>query len=787
MRTRVLLLTLGLVLSITAAATAQNDDDPRIVGIQEAPAGGFDVFSYQLQTGEFQILAHLDQPGISQHCLVEARNNNLCVFINDDRGRARLLKFGLAEGEVNATFDLGMPHVLDAHYDPSDGSIYAISRDRSQHETVLWQIDPGDGNTRRIGAMPGEAWECSAAFDHTRGLYFVFGDKGEVNSIDVHSGEVRPTAYILGRLQAPHYVMYRQSFMGIFNAPDQTDPHNVQLALFNYNNRDLYPLQNRHRIEDDINVCGGALDYLSNNYIMTLSSGQFRFYDLAGTYLRTTANIGPEQKWIAGVARNIYDSNHQVSISGRLMMTNSGGCANPETMEGITGVVIHLDPLGLTTMPDQQGRFYFRAPPGHYRLRPELNARWDGVCPESDEFFTVEYERNAINDLKIILQTKEADGDDKLPDDELPGEMTEVDVEMQCPRLFSGQEFNYTVTVRNNGDALLNGFLVLNIDPSLEFINADQPPLLVEAEQLVWRVEDMPPGTAQVFNVEMKVPVFAGRNGLGPKICAIAELKTFGNDHSPEGGSSDEQMGKIGVADDCCQYVWTSYDPNDITVRPTGFGDRGLLMEEDRELSYTIHFQNLGKAPAIDVVILDTLDADLDLASLEFVRSTHEYSVSLLNDNILEFRFENIQLPGKEADKDGSHGMILYRARLNSNLPPATEIHNRAAIYFDLNEPVLTNTVLNTVAETATDVVDFADQSVLELRSHSNGLFVLHADGGLDGRLSVHSILGTTLLEQRLDGTSQTSIDLRGQPSGRYLLRVEHRGQVYVKQLVFVR
>ncbi len=787
MRTRVLLLTFCLLLSTAATAPAQNDDDPRVVGIQEAPAGGFDVFSYHLLREEFRILAHLDEPGLSQHCLIDTRTNNLCAFIHDDNGRSRLLKFGLVEGEVVDIVDLDMPHVLDAHYDPVNGNIYAISRDRARHETVLWQINPNDGALQRVGVVPGQVWECSAAYDQLEGLYYVFNDNGEINGIDVENGNALPTTRIIGRLQSLHYLRYRQSFMGMFYAPDQTDPRNVQLAVYNHINRDVEPMQKRYRIEEDINVCGSALDDLFNIYIMTMSSGQFRFYDLNGKYLRTTSDLGPEQKWIAGIARNIYDSNHHAMISGRVLMTNEGGCANAETMEGVRGIVVHLEPIGQRALSDPRGNFYFRAPPGNYRIRPELNARWEGICPESDEFFTVEYQRNAINNLEVVLQTKEADDDNIIPEDDLPGGLEDGGVSLRCPRLLSGREFTYTVNVHNSGEAALNGFLVLDVDPTLKFVNTDPQPLFVEADQIVWQVDEMPVDSRQVFQVTMKVPVLAGNDGLGPKMCAIAELKTFGIDPSPEGGSGEGGERRTLFEDGCCQYVWTSYDPNDISVRPTGFGERGILLPEDRELSYTIHFQNLGKAPAIDVVILDTLDADLDVASLEFVKSTHDYTVSLLNDNILEFRFEDIQLPGKQEDEDGSQGMVLYRVRLNDDLAAATEIHNRAAIYFDLNESVLTNTVVNTVAETATDVVDFADQSVLELRSHSNGLFVLHGAGRLEGRLSVHSILGTTVLEQRLDGLATANIDLRNQPSGRYLLRVELRGQIYVKQLAVIR
>jgi hypothetical protein len=47
----------------------------------------------------------------------------------------------------------------------------------------------------------------------------------------------------------------------------------------------------------------------------------------------------------------------------------------------------------------------------------------------------------------------------------------------------------------------------------------------------------------------------------------------------------------------------------------------------------------------------------------------------------------------------GSNGMFVYSIKLKPNLPYGTEIRNKAGIYFDYNEPVITNSVLNTLKE----------------------------------------------------------------------------------------
>jgi hypothetical protein len=59
----------------------------------------------------------------------------------------------------------------------------------------------------------------------------------------------------------------------------------------------------------------------------------------------------------------------------------------------------------------------------------------------------------------------------------------------------------------------------------------------------------------------------------------------------------------------------------------------------------------------------------------------------------LKFLFPNILLPDSNTNEVASHGFIQYSVKLNAGLPEGTLISNRADIYFDFNQPVLTNTV----------------------------------------------------------------------------------------------
>jgi len=140
---------------------------------------------------------------------------------------------------------------------------------------------------------------------------------------------------------------------------------------------------------------------------------------------------------------------------------------------------------------------------------------------------------------------------------------------------------------------------------------------------------------------------------------------------------------------DFCYQVINSYDPNMKEVYPVN-----ILPGYDDWFTYTIHFQNTGNAPAFNIRLRDTLDANLDINTFEVRGYSHPAIVSV-NGNILTVRFNNIMLPDSTTDYEGSMGYFQYRIKPISNLPLGTQIENTAYIYFDYNTPIITNTTQN--------------------------------------------------------------------------------------------
>jgi hypothetical protein len=189
--------------------------------------------------------------------------------------------------------------------------------------------------------------------------------------------------------------------------------------------------------------------------------------------------------------------------------------------------------------------------------------------------------------------------------------------------------------------------------------------------------------------------------------------------------------------------VVRSLDPNDI-VGPDGFGDQHWVLP-DAILPFTIHFENdprKATAPAQEVFVTHQLDSDLDGTTFRFtsagwgsnvvtvqagneqsfhaeVDSTNEdgspLSVTVdgsldLNSGRVSWAFRSLDpetgllpsdpfagfLPVNDASHKGE-GFVTFQVQPFSNRATGVRMDATASIVFDVNDPLLTNSIFNTI------------------------------------------------------------------------------------------
>ena len=166
------------------------------------------------------------------------------------------------------------------------------------------------------------------------------------------------------------------------------------------------------------------------------------------------------------------------------------------------------------------------------------------------------------------------------------------------------------------------------------------------------------------------------------------------------------------IAVDCQENIG-SFDPNDKLAFPTGYGAANYIEATDR-LEYKIRFQNTGTDTAFKVVILDTLSTFLDPATVVPGASSHSYSFERLEGNVLRFTFDNILLPDSTVNEPASHGFVAFEIDQQPGNPIGTLIENNAAIYFDFNDPIITNTVFHMIGEDFVEITVNQEDKTLD-------------------------------------------------------------------------
>jgi uncharacterized repeat protein (TIGR01451 family) len=206
-------------------------------------------------------------------------------------------------------------------------------------------------------------------------------------------------------------------------------------------------------------------------------------------------------------------------------------------------------------------------------------------------------------------------------------------------------------------------------------------PTYVNGDTVEWQVADF--GAINfftAFGLQMQTDTLAQ---AGQTVCVTVTL-------------SPDTVGDFNLNNNTLSMCWTvvnSYDPNIKEVFPTG-----EIAHSTEWLTYTIHFQNTGNAPAEHIYIEDTIDTNLDISSFQLLAYSHENLTQLFApQRRVRFSFPNINLPDSTNNEPESHGYIQYKIKRLLNLPPGTPISNTASIYFDFNPPIVTNTVTNNI------------------------------------------------------------------------------------------
>jgi hypothetical protein len=442
---------------------------------------------------------------------------------------------------------------------------------------------------------------------------------------------------------------------------------------------------------------------------------------------------------------SVYVGNDQtyIYISGAIFTDSDGDCIfdSGEPIVPNQTLIITDGTNSYTAMTNNLGQYSVLVPGGfNYTVTTMLNSNQTTSCNNN---ISVNTGSTNVGNINIGV--------------------TQIPIENLCVWNFNfgfvpGFSCQNPISVYNSGTVTSSGIVSFIVPPYTTFDYSSPAPDLISGDTLFWNVNNVAPGQSSYINLALLCDVSAPL-GTFIETCSSLELLGGGQNINPS-------------CENYCYWndVTGSFDPNDKNATPKGEGTQGNIAVDDDELTYLIRFQNTGTGPAVNIYITDTLVSMLDRSTLEMISASHPYEIEYYSNDVIRWRFNNINLPDSGANEVASHGYIAFKIKTTNTPVIGQTIENSANIYFDFNEPVITNTTLNTYADLAASISEL-DGKVLHLYPNpaNNVINVLSTIDG-NRTVEIYNISGTLILKKTVN-TKLSKIDITDFAKGMYIIK----------------
>lgn len=318
---------------------------------------------------------------------------------------------------------------------------------------------------------------------------------------------------------------------------------------------------------------------------------------------------------------------------------------------------------------NSEGDFRFSVPFGDYTLSCQpITANWE-LC-ESSFDVTVDAENIDLDQDFHARGLVDCAG---------------LEIDFSTPRLRRCFDNYYSVRVRNTGPQPSDATtLTLELDPFFDLTSVSVPYAQVGEDSIQVDLG------AIAVNDQIVFRIFFNLSCEAP----------LSMEHCLTGSLSDRNLCSHGrpVFTECQENIG-SFDPNDKRI----FNEDGIevdAVDKEEYIYYHIRFQNTGTDTAFTVRIIDPLSPALNVNTLEMLSASHPYTYSISDGPELIVNFENILLPDSTTNEPASHGFFKFKIKPLPEFDYGTSISNQAGIFFDFNEPVITNEATLSIQQT---------------------------------------------------------------------------------------
>jgi len=436
---------------------------------------------------------------------------------------------------------------------------------------------------------------------------------------------------------------------------------------------------------------------------------------------------------------------------------DANGCETTGAALPFIKIKLTSDTTEWETFTSQTGNYHFYTGQGQYNIIPNF---------ENPQYFNASPQTALVNFPSL-------DGLVYVQDFCITANGIHPDVEIVIAPLDNarpGFDTHYKIVYKNKGNQTLSGNIAFNYDEALlDYVSANQTPAAQISGRLTFDYLNLLPFENReiIAVLNLNSPVEQPPVNIDDELVFTAEINPVAADASPDDNYFTFRQTAIG-----------SYDPNDKTCL------EGNVVSTDnigKYLHYNINFENTGNADAVNVVIRDTINmGKFDLGSLQVLNSSHPVVVNI-KANIVEFIFENINLPPSIMNPIGGHGNVLFKIKTKGNLYPGDTVENTANIYFDYNAPIVTNEAKTTFA--VLNAEQFNRDTSIKLEPNPTRDFIKIRSKNTLQSVQLFDVNGR-ILQTAIENKKETTIDLSAVTKGIYFVKINSDKGSKIEKLI---
>ncbi|PLB19340.1 MAG: Internalin-like protein [Flavobacteriaceae bacterium FS1-H7996/R] len=334
-----------------------------------------------------------------------------------------------------------------------------------------------------------------------------------------------------------------------------------------------------------------------------------------------------------------------------------------------------------------------------------------------------------------------------------------------------GFNVNYKIKYKNKGNQSLSGSIQMNFQDDLLDLITSNPVVDAQSTNLLsWNYNNLQPFESKeiliTFNINTPLETPSVNGG---------DILNFSTTIYPITG--DET--KIDNTFTLNQTVVNSFDPNDKTCLEGNTVTPDLIGEY---VHYLIRCENTGTAEAVNIVIKDFIDiTKFDITSLIITDSSHGMTTKI-TDNVVEFIFENINLPFDDANNDG---YVAFKIKTLPTLLIGDVFENEAEIYFDYNKPIITNTAKTSIEKSLSINKTEANNKLISIYPNPvEDNLIIESNEAINA-ISIYDISGRLVNQiSYLNSKNKLELSIKHLLNGTYFLKVKTNQNEIIKKVV---